>query len=513
MNAQESIDRYVADYENGINTLPMLGRLVDFYVWVKAGACLIRNVKAELIPLEFREVQLRILEKMMKQAASGKPIRLVVGKSRKTGVSTEVQGLLVFLCSMYDLQIAKTIAHTSPAAKELFGIAVRVAKNWAERPPSQDIGGQTELFWTDVDSWYASGTAGGVAVGAGGTPSAVHLSEVAKWERNKEETHYNATTAVQDVAETIIVQESTFKGRDLFWRTFDEARRNKSNYEAIFIGWWMDPTLWSDPGDHFERTREEQNIARLASEDGVEMADGMLQWRRLKRVEIGSALFRQEYPTTPQEAIQATKGLILPMMREALFEELPFDPVQIFPIDRIGGIDFGYQDPTAIWSGYRFDSTLWLTQLWWGEQTLANEQTEGLLEGHTYYCDPASRSFREELQRAVKIAGIGCNLVQAPRKKGPGEDVSVIEMRRIIQAVESGTLRIDAAIAEEFLIETDTMSWDERTGKPDMSPTPEAHHFDRIMALKYLIMGAMRPKSKPSIVGEVPAGKGRGFNV
>ena len=513
MNAQESIDRYVADYENGINTLPMLGRLVDFYIWVKAGACLIRDVTAKLIPLEFREVQLRVLEKMMKQAAAGKPIRLAVGKSRKTGVSTEVQGLLVYICSMCSLQRAITITHTGPASKELFGIAVRVAKNWAERPSSEDIGGRTELFWTDVDSWYSSGTAGGVAVGAGGTPSALHLSEVAKWERNKEETHYKTTTAVPDIPETIIVQESTFKGRDLFWRTFDEARRGKSNYEAIFIGWWMDPTLWSDPGDHFERTREEQNIARLAAEDGVEMADGMLQWRRLKVVEIGSALFRQEYPTTPQEAIQATKGLILPMMAQALFDELPFDPVQIFPIDRIGGIDFGYADPTAIWSGYRYDSKLWLTQLWWGTEQLADQQAAGLLEGHTYYCDPASLNYRKELQKSASAAGIGCKLVQAPRSKGPGEDVSVIEMRKLIQAVESGVLRIDADIAEDLLIETDTMSWDERTGRPDDRPTPEAHHFDRIMALKYLVMGAMRPKSQPSIVGEVPAGKGRGFNV
>lgn len=516
MDARADIEKFVRESTLGENERPMLRKLVNFYLWVKSGACLIRDISARLVSMVFREAQLRVLRKMMRQAARGKPVRVIVGKSRKTGISTLVQALFVFLSSIYPLQRAVTITHTGAATAEIFGIAVRVAKEWSARLPTEGVGGRKELFWNDVDSWYSSGTAGGVAVGAGGTPSALHLSEVAKWERNKDETEMNATTAVPDVPESIIVYESTFVGRDLFWRRFDDARRGKTRYEAEFIGWWMDPTLSADVPEGFSRTRTEKNIARIAAEDGVEITDSMLAWRRLKIAEIGESLFRQEYPSSPEEAIQATKGLILPMMRNALVDEIPFDPNHIWPKDRVGGIDFGYADPTVIWSAFRFDSKIYVAQCWHGIETLAHEQVPGLIDQTTYYCDPSALAFRKELSRAAKIAGTKTTLVAAPRSKAPGEDIATAELRKVITAIESGRLLIvdtPSAQVDELLVETDTLSWDERTGKPDMERGDETHHFDRIMALKYLVMGAFRPRVAPRTSGEAPAGKGRSFAV
>jgi hypothetical protein len=498
----------------------MLRKLVNFYLWVERGACLIRDVSATLIRMSFREAQLRVLRRAMSQAARGRPVRIIVGKSRKTGISTLVQALFVFLGSLYPLQAAVTVTHTTKATKEIFGIAVRVARQWTARPPTEGVGGLRELFWQDLDSSYTSGTAGGVAVGAGGTPSALHLSEVAKWERNKEDSEYNATTAVPDVPETIIIYESTFVGRDLFWRRFDDARRGKTPYEAEFIAWWMDPTLEAEPGQNFRRTRTERRIARMAAEDGVEVSDGMLAWRRAKIASIGEALFRQEYPTTPEEAIQATKGLILPMMRQAIVQALPFDPRAIArdSVDLLGGIDFGYADPTAEWSGYRYDQAVYVDQCWWGVETLAHEQVEGLRDGTTYYCDPSALNFRKELARAAKLAGRRVTLIKAPRRKDPGEDIDTAELRMLIQAIESGGLRLVAnddmePHIDDLLAETDTFSWDERTGKPNMERSDETHHFDRVMGLKYLIMGARRPRKKAETHGEVPTGKGRSFAI
>jgi hypothetical protein len=468
--------------------------------------------------MEFRQAQLRVLRRMMRQAAAGKPIRLIVGKSRKTGISTLIQALFVFLSSLYPLQRAITLTHTGQATAEIFAIAVRIAEKWTARLPTEDIGGRRELFWTDLDSWYSSGTAGGTAVGAGGTPSALHLSEVAKWERRKNETELNATTAVPDVPETIIVYESTFVGRDLFWRRFDDARKGRTRYEAEFIGWWLDPTLAADPGEHFHRTRTEQNIARIAAEDGVEISDEMLAWRRAKIAEIGEALFRQEYPTTPEEAIQATKGLILPMMRMAIIPELPFHPGATAPdsVSLLGGIDFGYADPTAIYSGFGYDRRIWVDGCWWGVETLAHEQVAGLRDRSTYYCDPSGLNFRKELSRAAKLEGVKAKLVAAPRSKTAGEDIATVELRRLIAAVETGHLMIvdrPESQIDELLIETDTLSWDERTGRPNMERGDESYHFDRIMALKYLVMGALRKPAKSQTHGEQPAGKGRSFAV
>ena len=518
MDPREEIERYVRDTQTGTNDRPMLKRIVNFYLWVESGACLIRDVSARLVRMKFRAVQLRVLRRMMGQAARGVPVRIIVGKSRKTGISTFIQALGVFLCSLYPLQRAITLTHTGKATQEIFSIAVRVAKEWTSRPPTEGIGGLRELHWSDMDSWYSSGSAGGTAVGAGGTPSLLHLSEVAKWERRKDDSEMNATTAVPDVPETIIIYESTFVGRDLFWRRFDDARHGRTLYEAEFVGWWLDPTVSADPGEDFRRTRTEQGIARIAAEDGVELSDEMLAWRRMKIATIGEALFRQEYPTTPEEAIQATKGLILPMMRKAIIPALPFDTRAIAPdsVDQVGGIDFGYADPTTIYSAYRYDSSVFVDQCWWGVETLAHEQVEGLRNGTTYYCDPSGLNFRQELSRAAKLAGVRAKFAQAPRHKTAGEDIVTVELRNLVQAIESGRLCIidtpDSHI-DELLVETDTFSWDERTGKPDMGRGEEVFHYDHIMALKYLVMGGLRARVKPAKIRERAPGKGRSFKV
>ncbi len=518
MDAREEIEQYVRDVASGANPRPMLRRLANFFLWVESGACRIRDVRANLVPMRFREAQLRVLVRMMRQAAAGRPVRIIIGKSRKTGVSTLIQALGVLFCSLYQLQRAITLTHTGVATKEIFSIAVLVAKKWTSRPATEGLGGLLDLHWTDLGSWYSSGTAGGVAVGAGGTPSLLHLSEVAKWEKRKAENEMNATTAVPDVEETIIVYESTFVGRDLFWRRFDDARQGLTGYDALFIGWWMDPTLSADPGEHFRRTKTEAHIAELAAEDGIEITDHMLAWRRMKIALIGANLFRQEYPTTPEEAIQATKGLILPMMRKAIVTDLPFEPHQMAEdsVDRIGGIDFGYNDPTVIGSGWRYDQRVWVDQCWWGVESYASEQVDGLRERSTYYCDPSSLNYRKELGKAAGEAGVRVTLVKAPRKKDPGEDIATVELRMLIHAVDSGRLMWhnspDMRLhTERLLVETDTLSWDERTGRPHMAHSEEAYHFDTIMMLKYLVMGALRPRVKARTVGERPAGKGRSF--
>lgn len=502
MNAQAQIDRYVADWVGGANDRPMLGKLVNFYLWVEKGACLIRDVRAQLVRMVFRQAQLRVLRRAMSQAARGLPVRIIVGKSRKTGISTLVQALFVFLSSVYGLQSATTLTHTTKATDEIFGIAVRIAKHWAARPPTQDVGGKRELFWNDIDSMYTSGTAGGTAVGAGGTPSALHMSEVAKWARNKKsETEVNATTAVPDVADTIIIYESTFVGRDLFWKRFSDARDERTRYQAEFIAWWLDPTLSADPGPKFERTKEERAITRRAAADGVELTDEMLAWRRAKILEIGAGLFRQEYPATAEEAIQATKGLILPHMRDCLIDALPFDPRQVH-VDElvgVGGIDWGYVHPTVIWSAWLWAGQLFVHQVWWQTQALVSECVPGLCDRYTYYCDPSGLQYRKELAAAAQKAGRRVILKAPPRSKGAGEDYQTVEMRALVQAVESGRLFIirgDRTDTDGLLEETDSLSWNEKTGKPDMTTdSSEDHHYDRIMGLKYLVMGALRRRT------------------
>lgn len=470
--------------------------LLLFYAATLLDQWMIRDIHGSLVPLRLNEAQARLFVLMLDQAAIGKPVRIIILKARKLGISTFVQLLAAFLCAYTKNFKAVTIAHSEQATKEIFDIARLAAECHAQVRPC-DV--TAELRWPDCRSHYMTMTSGGVSVGAGGTPSFLHLSELAKWHTNKESTFVNACNSVPYVPETIIIHESTAKGRDLFFQLFDDARSNPAHqYASIFTAWWLDATLVASVGEDFLPTEEELYLRKLAARDGFVLSDEAIQWRRNKVDEIGPDLMRQEFPSTPEESVQASKGLIFPHMRDALVSELPFDPKEIQWSDRVGGIDFGYNDPTVIWTGFYIDQHLWITGFWRRMETLAADQVEGCHMGHLYFCDPANLTERTALVRACQSSSRQCRFVAAPRRKNPGEDTARMEMLGVLKMLNDGRLHIMASVAAQLIVECDSLVWNEATGKPDDKRTDSCAHFDAIKALTYVVMGVMnRAKPQP----------------
>ena len=485
MTVSSTISKYdVRCDANDIEPDSMLERLVMFWRWTKAGMAWIRDDNEQLIPMRLNRSQQRILGRMMDQASEDKPIRVVGGKARKQGASTLIQVLFVFLCAHYPNQRAITLAHEADATDEIFDIAKRTAKEYHPVVPVDDKNRQLKY---DNGSRYTCHTAGGVAVGAGGTPNLLHMSELAKWEKSKVETEYNAKIAVPDSPTSIVFVESTFKGRELFFRRFDEAGVPGSAYNQLFNAWYLDDRCTAEVVDG--RGADDRAVIATAREEGIELSNDQLQWRRNKIKELGADVFRQEYPSTPIEAVQSNKGLVMPGMRSCLLDELPFVPSNVAWSDRIGGIDFGYHDPTVIWTGFYVDQIVYVTDFWRAAESLACDQIEGLCDGHTYYCDPANVQNRKELQRAANEDNLHVKLKQAPRKRNAGEDTATVELRAMIRLADEDRLYILRDAAEQLMIECDSFGWNEITGKPDDKRTVECAHFDSIMALKYLVMG------------------------
>ena len=488
MEALASIEDHVRAVGDGTHAPDsMLGKLVRFYKATEFDSWFIRDVHARIIPLRLNASQLRLLAAMMDQAASGKPIRQTILKTRKTGISTFVQALFVELCAYYEHQRARTIAHEATATDDIFDIGKLAAKLHVER------GGvvlEREVRFADVSSEYICQTAGGIAVGAGGTPNLLHLSEGPKWERNKTETHYNATIAVPDVPESIIVEEFTAKGRELFYQRWSDADAGVlPGWHALFIPWWSDERCTLAVPEDFVSTDEERLIAGRAHAQGAELSNGQLYWRRCKVAELGDEVFRQEYPATPAEAIQGARGIIFPNMRDALVRELPFEPRDVPYDERVGGIDFGYNDPTVVWTGIWRDQVLWVTDYWRKAQTLAADQAEALHSGHMYFCDPANITERVALMRVSEALGMHCRFAAAPRRKNAGEEIARVELQSVLRLLNEGRLRIDYKCAAQLIVECDTLAWNEKTGKPDDQRSEACGHYDSIMALKYMVMG------------------------
>lgn len=499
MTALQRIVKYDLLLDHGmVPRDSMLYRLLMFWRTMGRGLIVIRDVHTDLVPLRPNKAQCRVFVKMLDQAAQNKPIRLVIGKARKVGISTLIQCLFVFMCQHFPNQQAVTIAHQAEATRDIFDIG-RLAASKYQPVNTADVG-MREIKWP-INCRYHCQTAGGVAVGAGGTPSLLHISELAKCERNKEETEYNSVTAVPDVPGTIIVKESTFMKRDLFWDRYEQALEDDNPYDAIFIAWYVDDRLGAPLCEGFKLSQEEHELTALARNEGIEIAFEALQWRRNKIKEIGPHVFKQEYPSTPEEAVQATKGLILPGLRRNIISALPFDRAEVLPVNRVGGIDFGYHDATVIWSGFYIDQVIYLVDYYRRTKGLASDHVKGLLKDHTYYCDPASTTSRKELNNAAR--GYRCRFTKAPRRKYAGEDPSVSELVLLARLCRQGRIQILESCADQLLVEADSFAWNSTTGKPDDRRSESSGHFDSIMALKYLAMGVdkksvARSNDKPS---------------
>lgn len=457
------------------------------------GVWFIRDVHQRKIPMRNRMAQAMLMAAAFDQAADGLPIRIRVLKSRKTGISTKVQQVFVDLCTFCENQTARTLAHEKGATKDIFRIGRFAAAKRAcadnEKPRIKIY----EIEWRGTTgSEYSCGTAGGTAVGAGSTPNLLHISEGPKHGLNKHSTRYNSTTAVPDVGESMIVEEFTAKGRDEYYVSWCEANADPTHpYKAIFIPWFADEECCTTVPDGFERTDEEDSLVVRARKMGYELCDGQLEWRRrkIKGMPGGEVIFRQEYPSSPEEAVMGASGLVVRGLRDCLVTELPFNPDYCPHDELVGGIDPGYSDPFVIWSGVYREGILWLIDYYRRVKGLSKDHVVGLLPNHTYYCDPPALDARMHLQAEANQRGLNCKFISAPRRRGVGEDPKEVETRALIDFVDKGKLRILVSIAPQLICEADTYEWNPKTAKPISERNEIVGHYDSIDALRYLIMG------------------------
>jgi hypothetical protein len=241
----------------------------------------------------------------------------------------------------------------------------------------------------------------------------------------------------------------------------------------------------------------DEQIRHLAHEQyGLEVSEAQLRWRELKRAEIGDDLFRQEFPSTAEEAVQAAEGLILPNPETCLIDSLPFDYKLIQKELKVGGIDFGCSDTdaTVIWSGVYWRDVLYLTHYWRGLRSLSEERVAGLVAHHKYYCDPSGLEARRELAKQAMLHNVPVTLAIPCRARGTVVSAGTEEIHLLASWMQRGRIKVLASISEQLVIEADSFCWNAKTGKIDDTRDARWGHFDTIFALKYCVMGVFGDK-------------------
>jgi hypothetical protein len=263
----------------------------------------IRTKSGEITPFVLNTAQKHIHESIEKQKTETGKVRALILKGRQQGCSTYVGARFYHHTTHYRGIRTFILTHEQEATQNLFNMVERYHQYMHPNlKPSTGASNRKELIFDGLDSGYRLGTAGTKGVGRSATIQLFHGSEVAFWPHA--DTHVaGILQAVPDKAGTEVILESTANGLgNYFHQTWQQAEVGANDYIPIFIPWyWQDEYRTPLPAD-FELTEEEEKFKRIYS-----LKDEQILWRRKKIIELKDPLlFKQEYPSNPDEAFQTT---------------------------------------------------------------------------------------------------------------------------------------------------------------------------------------------------------------
>lgn len=259
--------------------------------------------------IEPNEPQKELYRTIYKLEQESKPIRIIILKARQMGFSTMTEAL-IFARTITNTHInSGIITHKDEATNNLF----TMTKNYYDWlpdnfKPSLKASNAKELIFdnkdrTGIDSQIKVLTATDDA-GRSNTFQNLHISELAFWKCDINKALASLMAAVPNSPKSMIIIESTANGYNEFKTMWDNAVNGSNGFTPLFFAWFQMPDYRRPVPFDFELTYEEE---RLKERFGLD--NEQIQWRRetLRTVCNGDInLFRQEYPSTPEEAFIAT---------------------------------------------------------------------------------------------------------------------------------------------------------------------------------------------------------------
>ena len=266
--------------------------------------------------------QLEVLYWVGMQLAWGVPIRIMILKARRMGMSTLVTALLTYWTVTKPNYPAWAIAHHSDGTDTLG----RMAKRFRDHLPAKyqlplERDNQRQVIYDKPhDSSYTFATAGGQAgehkagVGRSTEATAAHISEMA-YIVNWLDVAVGLLSAVPDGYRlSAIFKESTANGaQGPFYENWQTASRSWAKAKAkrqvigeiaLFFSWLDFPDYRRDVPDDYEWGEQDE-----WERDLVDMGatDEQLYWRRVfmaEKLNGDEERFAQDFPASPDQAFR-----------------------------------------------------------------------------------------------------------------------------------------------------------------------------------------------------------------
>ena len=233
------------------------------------------------------------------------PIRLIVLKSRRVGISTQINSWLTTFIASADQVNALITAHKRKPAKEIWGMSKFFVTSSPLLSRLATIGNDTITIGR---SQLRVTTAGTPESERGVDLTAWLADEAAFYERPEV---WIATMQCLPTSNSIFsigVIASTANGKvgegEMFYDEWTRAQEGESDWVPIFLPWWKEPE-YRLPGKSIEQATPAEKMLRQQ----YEVNDEQLAWRRMiirNKLKGDEEMFHQEYPSSPNEAFIAT---------------------------------------------------------------------------------------------------------------------------------------------------------------------------------------------------------------
>jgi hypothetical protein len=278
-------------------------RLLEDFEFYAKHSVLIRTKEGEIKPLVLNKVQKRFLARVISQQEETGKVRFVILKGRQQGISTVVSAFIYWWTSQRKGQKGIVIAHEAKSTQSLFDMYKRAHDHMPEMlKPETKYSNKKELIFGKMDSGIIVATAGGQSIARGETLQCMHLSEVAFWQKTFAAENFNGLIKALPPHGGMCFVESTANGiTGHYHDLWDGAVAGHNDFEAFFSAWYESDEYRLTPPESFERTPDEEE---LVAKYGLD--DAQLYWRRKEIGRDGIEFFKQEYPSTADEAFITT---------------------------------------------------------------------------------------------------------------------------------------------------------------------------------------------------------------
>jgi len=338
-------------------------RLRDDYRLYFRTCLRIRDKNAQIIPLVANPAQERLIDivedwkRTYPDERSRPTLYIIILKARQLGFSTATEAIFFHELHFAPNRLAMIVSYDDDSATTINDMSDRFYQYLPQeiKPARRSSRGKGILFENPafdpskpvstanhpgLQSKFLVETARNLNAGSSYTINYLHLSELAKWAGDPKVV---LTSLLQSVPKHggIVVIESTAKGFNAFRELWRAAENGESGYIPIFVA-WHEHREYRLPSDGTPLTSEEAELAALYHLDREQ-----IQWRRwcIATNCLGSAdIFRQEYPSNPEEAFLTTGSPVYDNAKvlarlEAIRRRKPLTGRLVYEMTPEGGID------------------------------------------------------------------------------------------------------------------------------------------------------------------------------